>query len=185
MCSARSARSLTTEAAKTLVRVFVLCHRDYCSSLLQESPVGADCSGMPNHSSKASCMQALYWTSITHMRRNRWQEINLWHGSTTAFDFYLTSQLSSTWWSRQDFLQAVLRQLHWLPVQQWVAYRLECLVCQLLFGGAQAYQADNIHLSRGNHRSLFTRICVIPCTHNSYGDRSFSFAGCMCETACH
>jgi len=43
------------------------------------------------------------------------------------------------------------------------------------------YLADDIHLiSEGNRRSLWSSTdnkCVVPCTHNSFGHRSFGAVG--------
>ena len=74
----------------------------------------------------------------------------------------------------------VLRQLHWLPVRQWVKYKVACLVHQSLAGQTPAYIADDIQLvtnsDRRELRSATTRTCLVPWTHN-FSDRSFSAAG--------
>ena len=77
----------------------------------------------------------------------------------------------------------VLRQLHWLPVRQRVAFKVAGLVHQSLVGAAPAYLADDCHLlSDAGRRPLRShsndiRKLLVPRTHNKLGDRSFSAAG--------
>jgi len=82
---------------------------------------------------------------------------------------------------RRDHITPVLRQLHWLPVQRRVEFKLACLVRQALCGQMPTYLADDIRLvSEGNLRSLrssFDNKCAVPRKHNSFGDRSFGAAG--------
>jgi len=47
---------------------------------------------------------------------------------------------------RRDHITPVLRQLHWLPVHQRVAFKVAGLVHQSLAGAAPAYLADDCHL---------------------------------------
>ena len=82
---------------------------------------------------------------------------------------------------RCDHITPVLRQLHWLPVRQRVEYKVACLVHQSLAGQTPAYIADDIQLvtdrDRCQLRSATTRTCLVPRTHNNFGDRSFNAAG--------
>jgi len=84
---------------------------------------------------------------------------------------------------RSDHITPVLRQLHWLPVRQLVAFKIAGLVHQLLAGAAPAYLADDIHvLSDAGRRPLRShsndiRKMLVPRTHNKLGDRSFSAVG--------
>jgi len=78
----------------------------------------------------------------------------------------------------------VLRQLHWLPVRQQVAFafKIAGLVHQSLAGAAPAYLADDCHLlSDAGHRPLRSNSSdirkMLVGTHNKLGDRSFSAAG--------
>ena len=48
----------------------------------------------------------------------------------------------------------MLRQLHWLPVRQRVAFKMAGLGHQSLAGAAPAYLADNCHLSDAGRRPL-------------------------------
>jgi len=83
---------------------------------------------------------------------------------------------------RCDHISHLLVQLHWLPVWRRVEYRVACLVPQALSGQAPAYLTDDINLvaESGRHllRSAVDRTCVVPCTHNTYGGKSFT-AACL------
>jgi len=81
---------------------------------------------------------------------------------------------------RGDHTSPVLRQLHWLPVQRRVDFKLACFVYSSLSGQAPPYLADDIpvHLvSEGPRRRLRSSTCAVPRTHNTFGDRSFAAAG--------
>jgi len=82
---------------------------------------------------------------------------------------------------RGEHISPVLCQLHWLPVQRRIDFKLACFVFSSLSGQAPSYLADDIHLvSEGPRRWLRSstdRLCGIPCTHNTFSDRSFAVAG--------
>jgi len=84
---------------------------------------------------------------------------------------------------RSDHITPVLQQLHWLPVRQRVVFKIAGLVHQSLGGAAPAYYADNCRLLSDVGRrplrssSNDTRKLLVPRTHNTLGDRSFSAAG--------
>jgi len=82
---------------------------------------------------------------------------------------------------RREHVSPVLRQLHWLPIQTRVNFKLACFVFSSLSGHAPSYLSDNIHLvSEGPRRRLRSstdRSCDVPRTHNTFGDRSFAVAG--------
>jgi len=82
---------------------------------------------------------------------------------------------------RRDHISSVLRQLHLLPVQRRVDYKLAWFVFSSLSGHATPYLADDIHLVSDSPRrrlhSSTDRSCAVPCTHNTFGDRSFAVAG--------
>jgi len=67
-----------------------------------------------------------------------------------------------------------------LPVQRRVDYELACFVFSSLSGHAPPYLADDTHLVSESHRrrlrSSTDRSCVVPRTHNTFGDRSFAVA---------
>jgi len=85
--------------------------------------------------------------------------------------------------SRPDHITPVLRQLHWLPVRQRVVFKIAGLVHQSLAGAAPASLADDCRLlSDAGRRSLRSnsndmRTLLVPTTHNSFGDMSFTAAG--------
>ena len=84
---------------------------------------------------------------------------------------------------RSDHITPVLRQLHWLPVRQRVAFKIAGLVHQSFAGAAPAYLADECHLLSDDGRrplrshSNDIRKLLVPRTHNKLADRSFSAAG--------
>lgn len=82
---------------------------------------------------------------------------------------------------RCDHITPILRQLHWLPVRQRIKFKVVGFVFQSLTGQAPAYLADDCRLvsetDRRRLRSADNRTCVVPRTHNRFGDRNFSAAG--------
>ena len=75
----------------------------------------------------------------------------------------------------------VLQQLHWFPIQRWIEFKIARLVHQSLSGRTPTYLPADIQLAvdrgRQNLRSASDRTCILPRTHNTFGDRSFSVAG--------
>ena len=63
-------------------------------------------------------------------------------------------------------------------VRERVTFKLACLVYQSLSGNAPSYLPDDIHpLLESDRRQLCsssTWTCIVPRTHNSYGDRRFA-----------
>ena len=74
---------------------------------------------------------------------------------------------------RCDHITPVLHQLHSLPVHQRVEYKVACLVHQS--GQTPAYIAEDIQLvtdsDRRQLRSAAARTCLVPRTHNNFGDQ--------------
>jgi len=107
-----------------------------------------------------------------------------------------SSQLKVTWIyiapspvteaRRCDHITPVMRQLHWLPVRQRVEYKVACKVHQSPAGQTPAYIADDIQLVADSDRrqlcSAAARTCLVPRTHNNFGDQSFNAAGPACGT---
>jgi len=81
---------------------------------------------------------------------------------------------------RCERITPVLQKLRWLPVRRRVEFKLACLIHQSLAGQTPSYLASDIQLTadtgRPQLRSASERICVVPHTHNSFGDRRFSAA---------
>ena len=86
----------------------------------------------------------------------------------------------------RDHITPILRQLHWLPVRQRVAFKIAVLVFQCLTGHAPAYLADDCHLaadaSARRLRSADMAKCFVRCTYNNFGDRCFAAAGTCCHS---
>ena len=78
----------------------------------------------------------------------------------------------------------VLRQLHWLPVQGRVDFKLACFVFSSLSGKAPPYLSDDIYLvSEGPRRRLRSstdRSCAVPRTHNTFWRQEL----CCCRATC-
>jgi len=98
-------RSLTQEAARTLVQVFIASRLDYCNSLL-------------------------YGVSRSLTRKvQSVQNVAAWLLTRTRCG---------------NHISPVLCQLHWLPVQRWVDFKLACFVFSSLSGQVPPYLADDI-----------------------------------------
>ena len=80
-----------------------------------------------------------------------------------------------------DHISPVLRKLHWLPIREYVRFKVACLVRQSLSGQAPLYLADDCRLvsdsTRRSLRSADISTCVVPPTLSSYGYRTFAAAG--------
>jgi len=80
-----------------------------------------------------------------------------------------------------DYISPVLRELHWLPVQDRVKFKVACLVRESLSRQAPLYLADDCHLvSDSTRRSLLSAdvsTCLMPRTLSSYGGRTFAATG--------
>ena len=82
---------------------------------------------------------------------------------------------------RCDHITPLLRQLHWLPVQRRVEFKIAYLVHQSLASLLPTYLTTDIHLvaeyGRRPLRSSTDRTLTVPRTHNRFGDRNFALAG--------
>jgi len=81
---------------------------------------------------------------------------------------------------RRDHITPVLQQLHWLPVQRQVEFKIACLVHQSLASMAPTYLSADIHLAseRGRHlRSSSYRSLTVPWMWTTFGHRSFTVTG--------
>jgi len=100
--------------------------------------------------------------------------------------FYDSSARPLTFWPQNKWVARIYRGTFvyvkvWLPVRRRVKFKLACLVHQSFAGQTPAYLASDIQLiadtDRHQRPSVSERMCVVPRTHNSFGDRSFSVAG--------
>ena len=88
---------------------------------------------------------------------------------------------------RCDHITPLLRQLHWLPVQRRVEFKIACIVDQSLASLAPTYPTTDIHLvseyGRRALRSSTDRTLTVPRTHNRFGD-ALLLQGLVCGTVC-
>jgi len=81
---------------------------------------------------------------------------------------------------RSDHISPVLRQLHWLPVQQRVVFKIATLVHRSLCGLAPGYLADDCQLVTDARARLLhsadTRTLTVHRTSSCFGDRTFAAA---------
>jgi len=81
-----------------------------------------------------------------------------------------------------DHISGTLRQLHWLPVQQRITYKVALFVFKCLHGLAPSYLTDDCQListmlNRRHLRSSSTGVLSVPRTRTSIGARSFAAIG--------
>lgn len=80
---------------------------------------------------------------------------------------------------RRDHITPVLMELHWLPVEQRLAYKILLYTFKATKGDAPSYIGDllEVHQPTRNLRSNARSLLVVPKTRTvTYGDRSFSSA---------
>ena len=73
---------------------------------------------------------------------------------------------------KRDHVTAILQELHWLPTEARVYFKLLCQVFKCLHDIAPAYLSELISIRRDDDLTL-----NIPRTRSKYGDRAFSCAG--------
>jgi len=81
---------------------------------------------------------------------------------------------------RTEHISPVLQSLHWLPVGQWIVYKLATLVHKCLTGRAPAYLAEYCRQAGTRHpgmRSAGTSMLDVPRTRTALCARSFAVAG--------
>lgn len=81
--------------------------------------------------------------------------------------------------NKRDSISAILRQLHWLPVQQRVMFKVLCITFKCLNGSAPVYLSDLVQMYSPSRslRSSSQMLLVQPRSKTrSYGDRSFAVA---------
>ena len=81
--------------------------------------------------------------------------------------------------SRREHVTSLLRDRHWLPIQQRVDYKLCMMVHRCLSGSAPSYLVDLIMPSavanaRAGLRSAEAKTVSLPRTYSSLGDRAFA-----------
>ena len=135
-------RSVSVDAARTLVQAFVASRIDYCNSLLYGVADGL----------------------VQRLQSVQNAAARLVTGT-----------------SRRDHITPILRQLHWLPLRQRIEFKVAVLTFRSLHQLAPAYLTDYCQFlsdsGRRQLRSATAMTCIVPHTHNSFGDRSFAVAG--------
>jgi len=77
--------------------------------------------------------------------------------------------------SRRSHITPILKELHWLPIQQRIQYKLLVLTFKALHDEAPAYIKNLLQVYKPNRnlRSQNTTALVVPKTRKVCGDRSF------------
>jgi len=82
---------------------------------------------------------------------------------------------------RTEHITPVLQSLYWLPVRQWILFKVAVLVHKCLNGRAPSYLADDcrwIRQCRAGLRSSSDMMKPdVPPTRTTFGDRSFAVNG--------
>jgi len=80
---------------------------------------------------------------------------------------------------KYDNVTPILQELHWLPIEQRIVYKIALLVYKSLHGCGPEYLSELLHVYKPirNLRSSDQLSLVIPKTKLSYGERAFSYAG--------
>jgi len=82
---------------------------------------------------------------------------------------------------RRDHIGSVFRQLHWLPVNQRLKFKLSFLAYKSLYGLAPQYSVEVCELvaaaDRRHLRSSDSATFVVPRTNTRLGDQAFPVAG--------
>ena len=84
--------------------------------------------------------------------------------------------------SRDESVTTACKNLHWLPIEQRIRFKLCVLVFKCLHGQGPIYLSDMLmaHVPARQLRSSHSNLLVIPKTNSKYGERSFRYAG-ACE----
>ena len=121
-------------------------------------------------------------TIVIH-NTNVLQELLLGHSSTSACLMLLYLRVLSRWVADcQLFTQYMMKQLHWLPVQQRIIYKLCLFMHQIHNGQALQYLSDCVStVSAASHRyqlrSSGSAVYVLPRTRTRFGERGFFYSG--------
>ena len=81
---------------------------------------------------------------------------------------------------KYDSVTACLKELHWLPVNLRIDFKIMMMVWKCLNGQAPSYLVELIHLDCKKRplRSSSSNLLVIPKTNSkTFGDRSFAVSG--------
>jgi hypothetical protein len=79
--------------------------------------------------------------------------------------------------NKRDSISAILKQLHWLPVQQRISFKVLCITHRCVQGTAPGYLSElvQLYLPSRSLRSTSQHLLHQPSAHlRTYGERSFS-----------
>lgn len=81
--------------------------------------------------------------------------------------------------SKSCHVTPLLQQLHWLPIEQRIKYKILLLVFKCLHNKAPVYLSSllTIYTPPRSLRSVGQQLLHIPPSHKKYGDRSFTVSG--------
>ena len=80
---------------------------------------------------------------------------------------------------RRDHITPVLRQLHWLPINQRTVFKVLLITFKIINGYAPSYLSSLLESYQPKHalRSATKRLLIVPKSFTTtYGDRAFSIA---------
>jgi len=152
-------------------------------SRLSVAPVTISCGSCVQSLDRSQRRQSRQWS--TRSFRHAWITNSLLTGVNEGLLRRLQSVQSAaarlvTCTRRCEHITPALRQLHWLPVRQWIQYKLASLV-ESLSGLAPDYLAGDCQLvalsGRRPLRSAERRVCHVLRQNSTFGDRSFAAAG--------
>jgi len=81
--------------------------------------------------------------------------------------------------ARYEHITPVLMELHWLPINRRIEYKVLLYTFKAIHGDAPAYIKDMVQVKtpqRSLRSSSTTHLVVPPPSSNRYGDRSFRMA---------
>ena len=81
--------------------------------------------------------------------------------------------------TKRDSISEILHQLHWLPVQQRIIFKVLCVTFKCFHGSAPTYLSDLVqpYVPSRSLRSTNQHLLCQPSSHTrTYGERSFSVA---------
>ena len=82
--------------------------------------------------------------------------------------------------NKHDSISEVLKQLHWLPVEYRIKYKVLCIIHKWIYGKAPKYLKELLmdYVPVRNLRSSSHRLLCVPTVNMvTYGGRAFSVAG--------
>jgi hypothetical protein len=80
---------------------------------------------------------------------------------------------------KYDHVTPILKELHWLPIESRIVYKIALLVYKCLHSQGPAYLSDLLTLYQPSRalRSSSALALVVPRTRLTYGSRAFSYSG--------